>query len=126
MMNVPVIFLIIYVSCVCLLAIVGYYENSNETLVYEIVEYNTPKITPTPNGSSVFITGTLRDNSEHEFSNVTVNFAGIGEHGQVVDSENIEIPHMSSYSNVEYNVSLENDSTVVAGQIQVLNAKIIS
>jgi hypothetical protein len=125
-MNVPVIFLIIYISCVCTLAIIGYYENPGETLIYQIVEYNTPKITPAPNGSSVFITGILRANSAHEFSNVIVNIAGIGEHGQVVDDETMEIPHMSSYSNVEYKVLLENDSTVVAGQIQVLNAKIIS
>ncbi len=125
-MNVPVIFLIIYISCVCSLAVIGYYENSNEILVYEIVEYNTPKITPAPNRSSVYITGTLRDNSAHTFSNVMVNIAGIDEHGQVVDSENIEIPHMSNYSNVEYNVSLKNESAVVAGQIQVLSAKIVS
>lgn len=125
-MNVPVIFLIIYVSCVCSLAILGYYENSSETLVYEIVEYNTPKISTAPNGSSVFITGTLRDNSANAFSNVTVNIAGIGEQGQVVDDEIIDIPHVGSYSNVEYNVSIENDSTVVAGQIQVLSATILS
>jgi hypothetical protein len=125
-MNVPVIFLIIGISCIVSLAIIGYYDNPGETLIYEIVEYNTPQITAAPNGSSVFITGTLRDNSMHTFSNVMVNVAGIGEHGQVVNDKNIEIPHMGNYSNVEYNVSLENDSTVVAGQIQVLNATIVS
>lgn len=125
-MNVPVIFLILYVSSICALALIGYYDNPGETLIYEIVEYNTPKITSAPNGSSVFITGILRDNSMHTFSNVTVNIAGIGMHGQVVNDKNIEIPHMRNYSNVNYNVSLENDSTIVTGQIQVLNATIVS
>lgn len=95
---------------------------SKQSLDEEIVEYDTPEVTQTMNGSEIYITGIMRDDSPDNFDDVFLNVYGIGEQGQTISSKTIEINRMNSNSNEDYNVTLENDSIVVAGDVRVINA----
>jgi hypothetical protein len=92
----------------------------------KIVEYNTPLVEQAINGSAVYITGVVRDDSKENFDDVLLNVYGIGSQGQRIDSKIIKIDRIDSDSNVNYNVTLENSSAVVAGDVKVLNATEIS
>ncbi|ADZ09845.1 hypothetical protein Metbo_1618 [Methanobacterium lacus] len=92
----------------------------------KIVEYNTPLVEQAINGSAVYITGVVRDDSKENFDDVLLNVYGIGSQGQRIDSKIIKIDRIESDSNVNYNVTLENSSAVVAGDVKVLNATEIS
>jgi len=92
----------------------------------KIVEYNTPLVEQAINGSAVYITGVVRDDSKENFDDVLLNVYGIGSQGQRIDSKIIKIDRIDSDSNANYNVTLENSSEVVAGDVKVLNATEIS
>ncbi|UTB32245.1 MAG: hypothetical protein NKF70_12210 [Methanobacterium sp. ERen5] len=92
----------------------------------KIVEYNTPLVEQAINGSAVYISGVIRDDSKENFDDVLLNVYGIGSQGQRIDSKMIKINRIDSDSNVNYNVTLENSSAVVAGDVKVLNATEIS
>lgn len=98
----------------------------NQDLDDKIVEYNTPMVEQAINGSAVYITGVIRDDSKENFEDVLLNVYGIGSQGQRIDSKMIKINHIDSDSNANYNVTLENNSAVVAGDVNVLNATEIS
>lgn len=88
----------------------------------KIVEYNTPMVEQATNGSAVYITGVIRDDSKENFDDVLLNVYAIGSEGQRIDSKTIKINHIDSDSNANYNVTLENNSPVVAGDFEVLNS----
>jgi hypothetical protein len=92
----------------------------------EIVEYNTPLVELAINGSAVYVTGIMRDNSRENFDDVILNVYGIDSNGQTIDSKIVKINHIHSDSNANYNVTLENNTAVVAGEVKVLNATKIS
>jgi hypothetical protein len=123
MQRIKLEYIIIILSFIIFLSI---YEDINsqnkQDLSDQIVEYSPPEITQASNGSSVYVTGTLRDNSPKHFKDVILSLNGIGSQGQTIDSKMFKIEHIDSNSNVDYNVTLENNSPIVAGDFKVLNA----
>jgi hypothetical protein len=98
----------------------------NQDLGDEIVEYNTPLVEQAINGSAVYVTGIILDDSMENFDDVILNVYGIDSNGQTVDSKMVKINRLDSDSNANYNVTLENNTAVVAGDVKVLNATKIS
>lgn len=100
--------------------------HKNQDLSDKIVEYSSPEVEQSINGSTVYVTGSIMDDSQENFDDVLLNVSGIGSQGQTIASKTIHINRINSYSTVAYNVSLENNSPVVAGNINVINATKIS
>jgi hypothetical protein len=92
----------------------------------KIVEYNTPLVEQAINGSAVYVTGIMMDDSMENFDDVILNVYGIDSNGQTIDSKMVKINRIDSDSNANYNVTLENNTAVVAGDVKVLNATKIS
>lgn len=92
----------------------------------KIVEYNTPEVEQAINGSTVHISGIIRDDSPENFDDVLLNVYAIGSQGQTIASKMVKIDRIDSNANTDYNVTLENDSAVVAGDVRVMNATEIS
>lgn len=94
----------------------------NQEISDKIVEYNSPDVEQSINGSTVYVTGTMMDDSQENFDDVLLNVRGIGSNGQIIASKTVKITSMDSNSNADYNVTLQNDSPVVAGEVKVINA----
>lgn len=94
----------------------------NQEISDKIVEYNSPDVEQSINGSTVYVTGTMMDDSQENFDDVLLNVRGIGSNGQIITSKTVKITRMNSNSNADYNVTLQNDSPVVAGEVKVINA----
>lgn len=94
----------------------------NQEISDKIVEYNSPDVEQSINGSAVYVTGTMMDDSQENFDDVFLNVSGIGSNGQIIASKTVKITRMNSNSNADYNVTLQNDSPVVAGEVKVINA----
>jgi len=88
----------------------------------KIVEYNSPEVEQAINSSTVYVTGIVMDDSPENFNDVLLNISAIGLQGQTIASKMVKINHMDSNSNTDYNVSIENDSPVVTGDVKVINA----
>lgn len=120
-------FIIIILSIIIFISI---FEEVNpltkQNLNDKIVEYNTPLVQQGINGSTVYITGIMRDDSKENYNDVFLNVYGIDSHGQTVDSKIVKINRLDSNSNANYNVTLKNNTRVVAGDVKVLNATEIS
>lgn len=94
----------------------------NQEISDKIVEYNSPDVEQSINDSTVYVTGTMMDDSQENFDDVLLNVRGIGSNGQIIASKTVKITSMDSNSNADYNVTLQNDSPVVAGEVKVINA----
>jgi len=94
----------------------------NQDLSDKIVEYNPPEVEQSINGSTVYVTGIIMDDSQENFDDVLLNVYGIGSQGQTIASKTVHINQIYSNSTAEYNVSIENNSPVVAGDFKVINA----
>jgi len=121
-MNIPLVFTILYIVCVMILAVFGYFGNPGNTFQNSIIEYYPPRVIAAPNGSSVFIIGTVGANAHQNFTNVVINVVALGEQGQIVANKNLVLNDLNSNQTVDYNVSMVNDSHVVTGELRVLNA----
>lgn len=93
----------------------------NQDLNDKIVEYNSPDVEAI-NSTNIYVTGIMMDDSPENFADVLLNISAIGLQGQTVASKMVRINRMQSNSNTDYNVTFENNSQVVAGNVNVINA----
>jgi len=92
------------------------------SLTDQIVTDNTPVVTQMDDGSGTMIGGLIKNTASTDVKNVQIMVIGLDVNGNKIAEKKVLIAHIKADDDASYDVTLPENSKIVAGDVKVLNA----